>query len=85
MRSKKRSWLNRWLRFAIVLLLAIALGIYSFWVASFFLLKWLDPPTTAVQIERRLDALGAGKPYRKQYKFVALRRISPDLQHAPIV
>ena len=84
MRSTKRSRLSRWVRWAAATLLAAALGMYGFWVASCFLLKWLDPATTAVQIERRLDALWLGKPYRKQYKFVPLQRISPDLQHAVI-
>jgi len=46
--------------------------------------RWIDPPTTAVHIERRLQAWMQGKPYRERYKFVPLRQISPDLQHAVI-
>ncbi len=46
--------------------------------------KWIDPPTTAVQIERRLQAWIHLKPYHKRYKFVPLERISPDFQHAVI-
>jgi monofunctional glycosyltransferase len=46
--------------------------------------KWIDPPTTAVQIERRLQSWTSGKPYQKRYKFVPLNQISPDLQHAVI-
>jgi monofunctional glycosyltransferase len=42
--------------------------------------KWIDPPTTAVQIERRLQSWTSGKPYQKRYKFVPLNQISPDLQ-----
>ncbi len=46
--------------------------------------KWIDPPTTAVQIERRLQAWIHLKPYHERYKFVPLERISPDFQHAVI-
>lgn len=44
----------------------------------------MDPPFTAVQVERRLDASAKGLPYRKRYAFVPLNRISPQLQHAVI-
>ena len=46
--------------------------------------RWIDPPTTAVQIERRVQALINGKPYQKRYEFVPLHQISPHLQHAVI-
>lgn len=46
--------------------------------------RWINPPTTAVQIERRLQAWMHHKPYHKRYRFVSLSRISPDLQHAVI-
>ena len=47
-------------------------------------LRWIDPPTMAVQAERRVSAWILHKPYRKQYAFVPLRRISPNLQHAVV-
>jgi len=47
-------------------------------------LKWVNPPTTAVHMQRRVQAWTAGKPYREQYTFVALGQIAPDLQHAVI-
>jgi len=46
--------------------------------------RWIDPPTTAVHIERRMQAWIRHSPYRERYKFVALNQISPDLQHAVI-
>ena len=46
--------------------------------------RWVDPPTTAVHIERRVQAWMHHKQYRKQYTFVPLSQISPDLQHAVI-
>jgi len=58
-----------------------------FWSAAVLLLvaaRWIDPPTTAVQIERRLQAWIQGKPYQKRYQFVSLTQISLNLQHAVI-
>lgn len=37
-----------------------------------------------VQIQRRLEAARAHRPYKKRYQFVPLRQISPNLQHAVI-
>lgn len=47
-------------------------------------LRWIDPPTTAVHMERRLQALVHGTPYRERYEFIPLARISHNLQHAVI-
>jgi monofunctional biosynthetic peptidoglycan transglycosylase len=44
----------------------------------------VNPPTTAVQMQRRVQAWVGRKPYKKQYSFVPLEQISPDLQHAVI-
>jgi monofunctional biosynthetic peptidoglycan transglycosylase len=67
-----------------------------FWIAAtvagFYLLcgiallglKWIDPPTTMVQIQRRAEAAIHHRPYRKRYAFVPLGRISKELQHAAI-
>jgi monofunctional biosynthetic peptidoglycan transglycosylase len=46
--------------------------------------RWIDPPTTVVHMQRRVQAWIHGKPYNEHYEFVPLRRISPDLQHAVI-
>jgi monofunctional biosynthetic peptidoglycan transglycosylase len=46
--------------------------------------RWIDPPTTAVHIQRRLQAWIHNTPYRERYKFVPLSQISPDFQHAVI-
>ena len=59
----------------------------ALWSAAALLLvaaRWIDPPTTAVQIERRLQAWIHGKPYQKRFDFVPLGQISPDLQHAVV-
>ena len=46
--------------------------------------RWIDPPTTAVHMERRLQSWIHRTPYRERDKFVPLHQISPDLQHAVI-
>lgn len=46
--------------------------------------RWIDPPTTAVHMERRLQAWIRNAPYRERYVFVPLREISPDFQHAAV-
>jgi monofunctional glycosyltransferase len=46
--------------------------------------RWIDPPTTAVHMERRWQAWIHHKPYHKRYEFVPLSQIAPDFQHAVI-
>jgi monofunctional biosynthetic peptidoglycan transglycosylase len=44
--------------------------------------RWINPPTTAVHIQRRVQAWILHKPYRERYQFVPLSQISPDLNEA---
>ncbi|MFZ0630772.1 MAG: monofunctional biosynthetic peptidoglycan transglycosylase [Acidobacteriaceae bacterium] len=65
----------------------VVLALVGLWAAAALTLvaaRWIDPPTTAVQMERRVQAWMHGTPYHKRYRFVPLREISPDLQHAVI-
>lgn len=62
----------------------LAAGLYLFWVGSLLALKYVNPPVTGVQVQRRVEAMISGKPYRKRDKFVPLDQISPNLQHAVI-
>ena len=57
------------------------------WVAAALALvtfRWIAPPSTAVQAQRRIQARIRGKPYQKRSSFAAIERISPDLQHAVV-
>ena len=57
------------------------------WLSAALILtasRWIDPPTTAVHIQRRLQAWIHHTQYRERYKFIPLGQISPDLQHAVI-
>jgi monofunctional biosynthetic peptidoglycan transglycosylase len=47
-------------------------------------LRWIDPPTTAVHVERRLQSWIRHTTYRERYEFVPLLQISPELQHAVV-
>lgn len=63
------------------------LGAAAFWsLAALTLLatRWIDPPTAAVHLERRLQAWIRGAPYHERYEFVPLSQISRDFQHAVI-
>jgi monofunctional biosynthetic peptidoglycan transglycosylase len=65
----------------------LAIGLALLWsLAALTLLaaRWIDPPSTAVQIQRRLQAWIHPTPYHERYRFIPLNQISPDLQHAVI-
>jgi monofunctional biosynthetic peptidoglycan transglycosylase len=66
------------------MILAGSVLFYGLVIISLILLRSVNPPTTAVQVERRVETLVKRKPYRKYYDFVPLARISPSLQHAVI-
>jgi monofunctional glycosyltransferase len=64
-----------------------AISVAFLWLLAVLLLvaaRWIDPPTTAVQTQRRLQAWIQQTPYRKRYEFVPLGQISPNLQHAVV-
>jgi monofunctional biosynthetic peptidoglycan transglycosylase len=57
---------------------------YSLVTLSLMLLRGVNPVTTAVQAERRLQAWSQRRSYRKVYQFVPIDQISPALQHAVV-
>ena len=65
----------------------LVIGVALLWSLAALLLvaaRWIDPPTTAVHIQRHLQAWVHHTPYRERYKFVPLSQISPNLQHAVV-
>lgn len=70
-------------RFILFAFAAVAV-LYLFWAGTLFALRTHNPPTTGVQIQRRIEALAAHAAYKKRYTFLPLSRISPELQHAVI-
>src|SRR3984957_4024300 len=78
---KKRSKLPRRIAVGVVLMVV---GLYGLCGAGIVLLRWVNPWTTAVQMERHVQALRAHRAYKKHYEFVSLQDISPNLQHAVV-
>jgi monofunctional glycosyltransferase len=79
-RARKRSFGRRLLR----AVLALGIVFYGIIILSLVTLRRVNPPTTALQMERRVQALIGHREYRKSYAFAPLRDISPNLQHAVI-
>jgi monofunctional glycosyltransferase len=77
---RRKSFLRFFLRW----LLIAAVLLWSFAALTLVAARWIDPPTTAVHMQRRLQAWIHGTPYHERYQFVPLGEISPDLQHAVI-
>jgi monofunctional biosynthetic peptidoglycan transglycosylase len=72
------------IKWVFFVLLVLAAGFFASCAFCILMLKWIDPITTSVQAERRLETLLAHKPYNKRYVFVPISRISTDLQHAVV-
>ncbi len=72
------------LRSVIQWLIIGALLLWSFAALLLVAARWIDPPTTAVHMQRRLQAWIHRTPYQKRYKFIPLTQISPNLQHSVI-
>lgn len=79
-RGRRRPWLGRLLSFTLLL---AAFG-FAWCLGGLVLLRWADPPSTAVQTQRRVEAILDGAEYRKYYTFVPVERISVHLRHAVI-
>ncbi len=79
-KTRRRSVVSRIVRALLVLIVAF----YSLVTVSILLLHWVNPLTTAVQAERRLESLVHRKTYHKTYEFVPIAQISPALQHAVV-
>src|SRR5271165_2049997 len=65
----------------------LVIGVAVLWSLAALTLaaaRWIDPPTTAVHIQRRLQSWIRHTPYHERYKFIPLSQISPDFQHAVI-
>ena len=70
-----------------ITLLWLAVVLASLWLLAALLLvafRWINPPTTAVHIERRLQAWFQNKPYHPRETYLPLSQIAPSLQHAVI-
>jgi monofunctional biosynthetic peptidoglycan transglycosylase len=78
--KRKRGWLR-------AILIWVVEAIVAFYLLSLTVLvalRWVDPPVTMVQAQRRIEAWLHRKPYSKRQQWVPLGRIAPDLQHAVV-
>lgn len=83
--SKRAPAKRRRIFRSLLLILVTAVALFYALIAVALLgLRWINPPFTAVQVERRVNSWFQSEPYTKRYKFVSLDRISPNLQHAVV-
>ncbi|MDP9112841.1 MAG: monofunctional biosynthetic peptidoglycan transglycosylase [Acidobacteriota bacterium] len=68
----------------LIFLFAAVAAVYVLWTVALFALKVVNPPTTGVQMQRRVESWLRHTPYRKRQTFVPLSKISAELQHAVI-
>jgi len=77
-------WFRSLIRRIAAGLLLLAVLLWSLAALILVGARWIDPPTTAVHLQRRWQAWIRHTPYRERYKFIPLSQISPELQHAVI-
>ena len=89
-RSRRRSRRpegSRWRRIAwrlVASLAALYLAINLLAVTALATFRWIDPPTSALRVQRRIEAIFDGRSYHPVRIRVPLDQISPHLQHAVI-
>ena len=69
---------------AVRALVLVVFGFYALVALSLVFLRWVNPITTAVQAERRVQSWFGKKDCHKVYVFLPLEQISPALQHAVV-
>ena len=79
-RRKSGRRIPVWIRVPVLILL----GLHAFWAVCLLGLRFINPITTGVQVQRRVEALLSWSDYTKRSTFVPLERISTHLQHAVI-
>lgn len=77
---RRRGLIRSFIR---LLLNALVLA-WSFAALALVAARWIDPPTTALHVQRHVQALIHGTPYHERYTFIPLSQISPNFQHAVI-
>lgn len=75
---------RRWFRSLILLVAGGAAAFYLLCVTALVGMRWVNPPATMVQTQRRVEAWWNRRPYEKRQEWTPLARISTELQHAVI-
>jgi monofunctional biosynthetic peptidoglycan transglycosylase len=76
-RKSQLRFVARWLLIGIALVWVLA-------ALTLVMARWIDPPTTALHMERRFQAWIHNAKYQERYEFVPMKQISPELQHAVV-
>jgi len=69
------------LALALATLLVSYLGVCTMLIVSY---RWVEPPTTAVQVQRRLEALVQGRTYARDYDPIPGYAMSPSILHSVV-
>jgi monofunctional biosynthetic peptidoglycan transglycosylase len=83
--ARCKTWLSIKKLLSLARTLAVVLA--ALWLGAalaLVLLRWIDPPTTAVHVQRRVQSWFHEGPYDSRYNSVPLTQIAPELQHAVI-
>ena len=75
-----RGFLFRIMRWGVALVVLLHL----FWGVALVGLKFVNPPVTGVQMQRRIEGLFGPGSFFLERKSVPMSRVSPELQHAVI-
>jgi monofunctional biosynthetic peptidoglycan transglycosylase len=82
--GKVRKRRLRWFRLLLILVVGLTAGMYLFCIGALVCLRWVDPPTTMVQVQRRIEAWWDRAPYNKFQEWEPLSAIGDNLQLAVI-
>ena len=82
--SKRTAGLRGFLWRTLLWIALVAASYLALCIVGLFLLRWVDPWVTTVQVQRRVVSWFVKGPYQKRHKQVPLARISVHLQHAAI-
>ena len=80
MAGKKKSLWKR----VLLAIVGLIVGIHLLWATALLALRFVNPPTTGVQLQRRVESWFAKGKYQKRSQLVPLASISPHLGHAVI-
>src|SRR5829696_1741081 len=72
---RKRGWLRR----LAVLAMKLFVAYYVFCVVLLVVYRFVSPPVTGVQLQRRLEATLAGRPYSPIVHDIPLSAMSPHV------
>lgn len=62
----------------------VILGTLAVAIVALTVLRFVNPPTTMVRVQRRIEAVFGHRAYHATHHSVPVNQISPDLQHAVI-